>query len=70
MVGVFTGIRNADMEKKIIDNGGIIGSSISGKTTIVIAKDPNANTSKLNGAREQGIEIVNITDFEKKYLIG
>lgn len=67
MIAVFTGIRNVEMEKRIMDNGGIIGSTITGKTTIVIAKDPNANTSKLNGARNQGIEIVNIADFEKKY---
>jgi len=68
MVAVFTGVRNADMEKQIIDGGGAIGSSISGKTTIVIAKDPNEGSSKLNKARELGIEIVSITEFEKKYI--
>jgi DNA ligase (NAD+) len=68
IVAVFTGVRNADMEKQIIDGGGAIGSSISGKTTIVIAKDPNEGSSKLNKAREMGIEIVSITEFEKKYI--
>lgn len=68
MVAVFTGVRNADMEKQIIDGGGAIGSGITGKTTIVIAKDPNEGSSKLNKAREMGIEIVSITEFEKKYV--
>lgn len=68
MIAVFTGIRNANMEKKIIDGGGLIGSTISNKTTILIAKNPDENSSKLNKAREIGIEIINISEFEKKYL--
>lgn len=68
IIAVFTGVRNADMEKQIVDGGGAIGSTITGKTTIVIAKDPNEGSSKLNKAREMGIEIVSITEFEKKYL--
>ena len=67
MVAVFTGVRNADLEKQIVDGGGTIGSSISGKTTILIAKDPSENSSKLNKARELGIEIINIDNFIKKY---
>jgi len=65
MIAVFTGVRNADMEKKIVDGGGVIGSAISGKTTIVIAKDTSENSSKINKAREMGIKIVNIDDFSK-----
>lgn len=68
MIAVFTGVRNADMEKQIVDGGGVIGSGITGKTTIVIAKDPNEGSSKLNKAREMGIKIVSITEFEKKYI--
>ena len=67
MVAVFTGVRNTDLEKQITDGGGTIGSSISGKTTILIAKDPSENSSKLNKARELGIEIINIDNFIKKY---
>lgn len=67
MVAVFTGVRNADLEKQIVDGGGVISSSISGKTTILIAKDPSENSSKLNKARELGIEIINIDNFIKKY---
>jgi len=67
MIIVFTGIRNAVMEKAIVAKGGTIGSSITGKTSIVIAKDASENTGKLNVAREKGIKIINIDDFRKEY---
>ena len=67
MIIVFTGIRNADMEKAILERGGTIGSSITGKTSIVVAKDVDESSSKLNMAREKGIIIMNITDFRKQY---
>jgi DNA ligase (NAD+) len=68
MIAVFTGIRNAELEKKIINGGGTISSSVSSKTTIVIAKDATENSTKLNKAREMGIEVISIIDFEKKYI--
>ena len=67
MVIVFTGVRNADMEHAITNNGGTISSGITGKTTLVVAKDSSENSSKLNAAREKGIPIMNIDDFGKKY---
>jgi NAD-dependent DNA ligase len=67
MIVVFTGVRNADMEKAIVAGGGTIGSAISGKTTMVVAKDASESSSKLNSAREKGIPIMNIDDFGKKY---
>jgi DNA ligase (NAD+) len=67
MVVVFTGIRNAVIESKIVDDGGKIGSGITGKTTLVVAKDVDESSSKLNTAREKGIPIMNIKDFGKKY---
>ena len=65
MVAVFTGVRNADMEQAIIAGGGSIGSAISGKTTIIIAKDPQESSSKLKKARELGIQIVGIDEFTR-----
>jgi len=67
MVIVFTGIRNSDMEKAIIEDGGTIGSGITGKTTLVIAKDISENTGKIKTAREKGIQLMNIDEFAKKY---
>lgn len=67
MVVVFTGVRNADIEREIISNGGSIGSTISGKTTLLVAKDPSENSSKLQKARDLGIQILGYTDFAKQY---
>jgi len=67
MLVVFTGIRNAVIESIIDEGGGKIGSGITGKTTLVVAKDVNESSSKLNTAREKGIPIMNIKDFAKKY---
>ena len=67
MLVVFTGVRNAAMEDAITSAGGKIGSGITGKTTLVVAKDTTENSSKLNTAREKGIPIMNIDDFGKKY---
>lgn len=68
MVAVFTGVRNTEMEQEIVNGGGKIGSSISGKTTILIAKDPTETSSKLDKARELGIEIISFDNFTKKYF--
>ena len=69
MVVVFTGIRSPDIAQAIIDGGGVIGSAVSGKTTLIIAKDPNESSSKLNKARETGIPIMGIDDFSKQYAL-
>ena len=63
MVVVFTGVRNADMEKMITDGGGVIGSGITGKTTMVVAKDITENSGKIKTAREKGIQLMSIDDF-------
>jgi NAD-dependent DNA ligase len=65
MVVVFTGVRNTDMEEMIINAGGVIGSGVSGKTTLVIAKDITENTGKIKTAREKGIQVMNIVEFGK-----
>jgi len=63
MVVVFTGVRNVDMEKKITDGGGVIGSGVTGKTTMVVAKDITENSGKIKTARDKGIQLMNIDDF-------
>ena len=67
MVVVFTGVRNSEMESEITTNGGTVGSSISGKTNLLVAKDPTENSSKITKASELGIQIMGYTDFAKQY---
>ena len=61
----FTGFRNVDMSSKVEMMGGKMQGTISGKTTIVVCKDPNANSTKLQKARGLNIKIISITQLEK-----
>ena len=65
MVVVFTGVRNTVMEEMITQEGGVIGSGVTGKTTLVVAKDTSENTGKIKTAREKGIQVMNIEEFGK-----
>lgn len=61
----FTGIRDKPLADKVEKLGGKVTTSVSGKTTIVVAKDPNSNSGKPKKAREMGITIMNITEFKE-----
>ncbi len=65
----FTGIRDNELEEKIIANGGEIATSVNSKTTILICKDIHASTTKLNAARSLGIRILTIPMFVKRYSL-
>jgi NAD-dependent DNA ligase len=60
---VFSGIRNKDLEKFITENGGKVTTSISKNTTMVLTKDVEASTDKLDKARTLGIKIDDITKY-------
>jgi NAD-dependent DNA ligase len=62
---VFTGFRNKDLEKQIEAAGGKVSSAISGKTTLVVASNPQETSTKLNKARELNIRIMSTDDFIK-----
>jgi NAD-dependent DNA ligase len=60
---IFSGFRNKDYEKAIVDNGGKVTTSISKNTSYLVVKDKAENTAKIIKARELGITILNIEDF-------
>ena len=62
---IFSGFRNKDYEKKITDNGGKITTSVSKNTSYLIVKDKNENTGKIIKARELGVIILSLEEFEK-----
>jgi len=62
--GVFTHFERNDLKKSIEDNGGKVASSISSKTTYVIAGD-NMGPSKLFKAESLGIPIISEYDYLK-----
>jgi DNA ligase (NAD+) len=66
---VFTGIRNKSFKKFIEDSGGRVASTVSGKTTLLIAKDPSSTDSKIQKAKDTGIKIISYDDFAQKYKL-
>lgn len=60
--GVFTKVSRTELKKLIEDNGGKISSSISGKTSFVVAGD-NMGPSKRTKAEGLGIHIITEDDF-------
>lgn len=60
---VFSGFRNSDWEKLIIENGGKVTNSVSKNTNYLITKN-NANTSKVSTAKSLGIIIMTKDEFE------
>jgi DNA ligase (NAD+) len=68
---VFSGFRNKEWEKIIMENGGEIVTTISKNTNILIAKKKDIeekNNSKIIKALELKIIILTPEEFEKKYL--
>jgi len=65
----FTGVRSAELESKIVKNGGTIGSGVSKNTTHLIVKDLDSGSAKLNKAKDLGIKIMTIEKFKKSFKL-
>ena len=64
---VITGFRDKSLHNFIESEGGAVGSGISGKVTLVIAKDPNSNSGKIKKAKDKGIKIITLTQFMSQF---
>lgn len=62
---VFSGIRNKEWEKIIVQNGGKIGTSVSKNTSIVVFKDKS--TGKYLKAIELGVKTMEYDEFAKLF---
>jgi DNA ligase (NAD+) len=65
---VFTGMRDKELEAEIESRGGKIGSTVSKKTSVLVAKDPSDETGKVKTAREVGVKVVDFETFRKEYI--
>jgi DNA ligase (NAD+) len=63
--GIFHQLTRNELKKAIEDNGGKVSSSISKKTSFIVAGD-NMGPSKLAKAKDLGIEIISEQDFINK----
>ncbi len=61
---VFTGFRDKDLDKAVIAAGGEMQSGVSSKTTILVAKDANSGSGKLQAARDKGVKVVSIDQLK------
>ena len=63
-VFVFTGFRDANLEKAIENVGGKMGSSVSSKTHYVVTTDPTGSSGKLDKARSLGIPVIGVDELK------
>lgn len=67
---VFTNIRaKDDLKNNIEKNGGIIMTSVSGKTDIVVYPASKTDSSSITKARELKIELLEMSQFLNKYQL-
>lgn len=66
---VFTGFRNANLEQYITSHGGSVSSTISKNTSLLVRKDTEEESTKINKAKQLGVPITTLTMFVQKYNI-
>jgi DNA ligase (NAD+) len=65
---VMTGFRDKELEEKLKMVGAKLGSSVSKNTFVVLTKDVNENTGKVQDAKSKNVPIMTPEDFVAKYL--
>ena len=65
---LFSGFRNEELENQIILNGGKMLTSVSKNLKILIVKDKEGSSSKIEKARKLNIEILFEEEFIETYL--
>lgn len=65
---LFTGFRDKDMEATILSRGGKIVSGVSGKLSVLVAKDKNSTSGKVKKAKDLGIMVLSKEEFVDRYL--
>ena len=56
----FTGVRDKNLEQALVEAGAKIASGVSKNLTVLIAKDPDEQSSKLQKARDLGVEVLSL----------
>lgn len=65
----FSGFRDKKLEEQITERGGKVMTSVSSKTTIVVAANKNAPmTGKVSKASQNGVAIMDKAEFIQKYI--
>jgi NAD-dependent DNA ligase len=67
MAVCFSGVRDAELEELILQEGGKVVSGISKNTTVLVVKDKNASSGKINKANDLGIKLLEIGEFKELF---
>jgi len=59
-----TGFRDKDMAAAIEAAGGEVQSGVSGKTTLLVCKDPTSNSGKVKKAKDKGVKVISIDEMK------
>ena len=62
---VFTGVRRADLEEKIVAKGGVIGSGVSKNTAFLVMKEIGSGSAKEQKAQQLGVAVISIAQLEQ-----
>ena len=68
IVVCMTGFRDKEMADKIMELGGTVSDGVTKATNCLVVKDVTSNSSKIQKAIKNGIEILEIDTFREKYL--
>lgn len=63
---VFSGVRDKALEQFIVDNGGIVGTSVSTKTYLVLVKDLESDSSKVTKAKTLNVDVMTLNEFKEQ----
>ena len=66
---IMTGFRDKSLEEKLVSVGVRIAGSVSKSLFVVLTKDKNDNTGKIQKARELGINIMTPDEFVSQYKL-
>ena len=64
---ILTGFRDKELQNKLEEIGAKLGNSVSKNTFIVLVKDLDETTGKVDEAKKLNIPIMTIDEFKKKY---
>jgi len=62
-----TGFRDKDMATTIVEAGGEVQSGVTGKTTLLVCKDPTSNSGKVKKAKDRGIAVISIDQMNAMF---
>lgn len=65
---VFSGVRNPAIQKQLENVGGIVASSVSGQTNLLVLHDVAQGRGKLEEARKKGIPYMSMDQFISQYF--